>query len=114
MGDLPRSTWLTIPQDHSIGSYPENKRLAMFKSSVCVIVLCCCCMASYAEQVTLKNGDRLTGAIVSVSDKKLTLKTAYAGTITIDCDQVAQFSSDQPMVVTRTDKQVVSGPVTTK
>ena len=85
----------------------------MFKSSVYAAILCCCA-SLYAEQVTLKNGDRLTGAIVSVSDKKLTLKTAYAGTITIDWDQVAQFSSDQPMVVTRTDKQVVSGPVTTK
>src|SRR5271157_3396980 len=114
MGYLPRSTWPTIPQDHSIGSYPENKRLAMFKSSVCVIVLCCCCMASYAEQVTLKNGDRLTGAIVSVSDKKLTIKTAYAGLITVGWDAVATFSTEQPMVVTRTDKQVVSGAVNTK
>ena len=71
-------------------------------------------MALYAEQVTLKNGDRLTGSIVSVSDKKLILKTAYAGAISIDWDSVAQFSSDQPMVVTRNDKQVVSGPVSTK
>jgi len=86
----------------------------MFKSSVCVIVLCCCCMASYAEQVTLKNGDRLTGAIVSVSDKKLTIKTAYAGLITVGWDAVATFSTEQPMVVTRTDKQVVSGAVNTK
>jgi len=69
---------------------------------------------SYAEQVTLKNGDRLTGTIINVSDKKLTLKTEYAGVISIEWDAVAQFSSDQPMVVTRTDKQVVSGPVSTK
>jgi putative salt-induced outer membrane protein len=82
----------------------------MLKTCVC-IALICCCVVSYAEQVTLKNGDRLTGTIVSLDDKKLTVKTAYAGDITIDRDAVAQFSSDLPLVVTRTDKQVVSGTV---
>ena len=85
----------------------------MFKSSVYTVIICCC-ISLHAEQVTLKNGDRLTGAILSVSDKKLTIKTEHAGTVTIDWDAVAQFSSERPMVVTRTDKQVVSGPVNTK
>ncbi len=82
----------------------------MFKSGVSVLVLFCC-VTLYAAQVTLKNGNRLTGTIVSLSDKKLTVKTDYAGTITIDWDAVAQFSTHQPMVVTRTDKRVVSGAV---
>ena len=85
----------------------------MLKSSVYAVMICFC-ISLYAEQVTLKNGDRLTGTILSVSDKKLIIKTEHAGTVTIDWDAVAQFSSQQPMVVTRTDKQVVSGPVTTK
>ncbi len=86
----------------------------MFKSCLYALVLCYCCSALYAEQVTLKNGDRLTGTILTVSDKKLTIKTEHAGTVTIDWDAVAQFSSEQPMVVTRTDKQVISGAVNTK
>ncbi len=86
----------------------------IFKITAYVSLVCCCGMASYAEQVTLKNGDRLTGTILNVSDKKLTIKTEHAGTVTIDWDAVAQFSSEQPMVVTRTDKQVVSGAVNTK
>ena len=86
----------------------------MFKSCFYALVLCYCCSALYAEQVTLKNGDRLTGTILTVSDKKLTIKTEHAGTVTIDWDAVAQFSSEQPMVVTRTDKQVISGAVNTK
>ena len=85
----------------------------MFKSSVYVVIICCC-VTLYAEQVTLKNGDRLTGTILNVSDKKLTIKTEHAGTVTIDWDAVAQFSSEQPMVVVRTNKQVVSGAVNTK
>jgi Protein of unknown function, DUF481 len=84
----------------------------MVKITVCFALICCCCAALSAEQVTLKNGDRLTGTIVSMDDKKLTVKTEYAGDVTIDRAAVAQFSSQQPLVVTRTDKQVVSGPVT--
>jgi putative salt-induced outer membrane protein YdiY len=86
----------------------------MFKTIACALLVCCCCSALFGEQVTLKNGDRLTGAIVSVSDKKLVLKTAYAGEISIDWDSVAQFSSEQAMVVTRSNQQTVSGPVSTK
>jgi len=40
--------------------------------------------ASYAEQVTLKNGDHLTGSIVSMDGQKLVLKTTYAGAVPID------------------------------
>lgn len=75
-------------------------------------LLCLCCAALNAEQVTLKNGDRLTGDIVSLDAKKLTVKTTYAGLVSIDWSEVAHFTSAQPMVVTRTDNQTISGPVT--
>jgi putative salt-induced outer membrane protein YdiY len=84
----------------------------MLKGYIYLLLLCCCCTGLPAAQVTLKNGDRLTGTIVIVGDKKLTLKTDYsADPIVIDWTQVAQFTSDQPMVVTRTDQQKVTGPV---
>lgn len=67
-----------------------------------------------AEQVTLKNGDRLTGAIVSMDGKKLVVHTSYAGDVSIDWGEVTQFTSDQPLVITRTDKQVLSGTVATE
>src|SRR5271157_4251451 len=103
-----------MPCPESARTTQEKGRASdMFKISICA-VLCCCCITLAAEQVTLKNGDRLTGTILNVSDKKLTIKTEHAGTVTIDWDAVAQFSSEQPMVVTRTDKQVVSGAVNTK
>jgi hypothetical protein len=83
----------------------------MLKKCVCLILLCCFCLDLYAAQVTLKNGDRLTGTITSVGEKKLTIKPDYSDAISVDWSAVAQFTSDQPMVVTRTDNQVVSGPV---
>jgi len=93
----------------------QRKGLVMTsRINACVLVVFFCCVALCAEQVTLKNGDRITGTVLNMSDKKLTIKTEHAGTVIIDWDAVAQFSSEQPMVVTRTDKQVVSGPVNTK
>src|SRR6185312_11437003 len=44
-----------------------------------------------AEQISLKNGDRLTGTIVSMDGKKLVLKTTYAGDVSINWDSVEQF-----------------------
>lgn len=72
------------------------------------------CTLGFAEQVSLKNGDRLTGAIVSMDGKKLVVKTSYAGEVAIDWSEVSQFSSDKPLVITRTDKQVLSGTVSTE
>jgi len=84
----------------------------MSKIGVYVALLCCCCTLLNAAQVTLKNGDRLTGTIVSLGDKKLTLKTDYAGDIAIDWSQVAEFTSEQSLVVTQNNKQTLSGPTT--
>jgi len=38
---------------------------------------------AFADQVILKNGDRLSGTIVKSDDKNLVLKADYAGEVTI-------------------------------
>ncbi len=77
------------------------------------VSLICGSMALQAEEVSLKNGDHLSGSIVSMDGKKLVLKTTYAGEVSIDWAEVSQFSSDkQTLVVTKADKQLVSGTVT--
>ena len=43
--------------------------------------------------------------------KKLVLKTTYAGEVTIDWAAVDQFTSNQPLVVTKSDQQTVTGTV---
>jgi putative salt-induced outer membrane protein len=78
-----------------------------------VLLLLCCSSVLFAEQVTLKNGDRLSGSITSLSDKRLTIKTDYAGSVTLDWDAIAQISSTTPIFVTRSDKSSLSGTVTT-
>jgi putative salt-induced outer membrane protein YdiY len=70
---------------------------------------------AYGEQVSLKNGDHLSGSIVSMDGKKLVIKTTYAGEVSIDWAEVSQFSSDKDtLVVTKADKQLVSGTVTSE
>lgn len=83
--------------------------------TVLFVALLCPCMPALAEQVSLKNGDHLTGSIVSMDGKKLVLKTSYAGDVPIDWAEVSQFSSDKDtLVVTKADKQLVSGTVTSE
>ena len=76
-----------------------------------LLVLLCTAALLKGEQVSLKNGDRLSGTVVSMDGKKLVLKTSYAGDVSIDWGSVSQFSSDQPLVITKTNKQLVTGTV---
>jgi putative salt-induced outer membrane protein YdiY len=69
--------------------------------------------SAFADQVTLKNGDRLTGSIITSDAKTLVLKTDYADTVMIKWDFVQQIESRQPLYVGTKAGQVVVGPVTT-
>jgi small nuclear ribonucleoprotein (snRNP)-like protein len=68
-----------------------------------------------ADQVTLKNGDRLSGTIVKSDDdaKTLLIKTDLAGDVTIKWDTVTAIVSSQPLHITLSDGRVVAGTVTT-
>lgn len=67
----------------------------------------------FADQITIKNGDRLNGTIISSDAKTLVLKTEYAGAVTIKWDFVQQIESSQPLYVGTKGGQVIVGPVTT-
>ncbi len=43
---------------------------------------------SLADQVVLKNGDRLTGSITKSDGKQLVIKTDYAGDVTVKFDAI--------------------------
>ena len=66
-----------------------------------------------ADQVTLKNGDRITGTITTADNTSLNLKTDAAGTLAIKWDAVQAVSSDQPLYFTSKAGQVVVGTVST-
>lgn len=65
-----------------------------------------------ADQVVLKNGDRLTGSITKSDGKVLVIKTDYAGDVTVKFDAIQSFTSTGDLNVTLGGRTVV-GPVTT-
>jgi len=67
----------------------------------------------FADQVTLKNGDRLTGTIVKSDAKSLVLKSEFAGDVTIQWDAVQEISSGEPLHVQVKDGKDLVGKVTT-
>jgi putative salt-induced outer membrane protein YdiY len=66
-----------------------------------------------ADQVTLKNGDRLTGSIVKSDLKTLLIKTELAGDVNVQWDSVSSIVSSQPLYLGLKDGQTVVGTVTT-
>jgi hypothetical protein len=53
------------------------------------------CPGCAADQVTLNNGDRVTGKVVKLESGKLTVETEYAGAIQIDWDKVRQMQAEE-------------------
>lgn len=58
---------------------------------------------AWADQVVLKNQDRLTGTVASLKDGKLMFKTSYAGEIAIAWAEVASLQTDQAQEVVLSD-----------
>ena len=62
-----------------------------------------------ADEVRLKNGDRLTGEVVTMENDKLILKTSYAGEIKIDWKELTGIQTDAPIAVVLTDESAFKG-----
>jgi putative salt-induced outer membrane protein YdiY len=66
-----------------------------------------------ADQVSLKNGDRLSGTIVKSDGKTLVLHTDYAGDVTLKWDAVQGIESSEQLHVETQDGKTAVGPVST-
>jgi putative salt-induced outer membrane protein YdiY len=64
---------------------------------------------SLADEVRLKNGDKLTGQIVRMVENKLIFKTTYAGEITIAWQEVASVRADSSVKVLLKDETALEG-----
>ena len=68
--------------------------------------------AVFADQITLKNGDRLTGTVVKSDGKVLVLHTEFAGDVSLQFAAITQITSEKELHVSTSDKRTVVGPVT--
>ncbi len=60
-----------------------------------------------ADEVLLKNGDRISGTIIKKDNGFLSIKTAYAGMVRVDWAFVTSVQADPPLVVLLNSKEVV-------
>lgn len=88
--------------------YPNmNRHLA-------VAILLCAAQALWADQITLKNGDRLTGSIVKSDAKELLLETPTAAKVTIQWDSISSITADGPVYINTSDDQTIAGSFRTE
>ena len=65
--------------------------------------------SAIADELFMKNGDRLQGKVISMSFGKLIFETSYAGEITIDWDQVDRLTTEGPVEVYLRDEKTIKG-----
>jgi putative salt-induced outer membrane protein len=85
----------------------------MRRSLLCALFVFVFASAAVADQVTLKNGDRITGTIVLGDGKTLTIKSEFDGDVNIQWDAVVGIESTQNLTFTLKDAKRYSGKVTT-
>lgn len=84
------------------------------KRYICSIAMALLCGTNaLADQVVLKNGDRVTGSIVKKDAKTLTVKTAHFGVVTVAWDQVETVTADTPLNVELPGGKTVQGTLAT-
>src|ERR1700741_4627321 len=86
----------------------------MRRSFLCVPVLLLFASAALGDQITLKNGDRLTGKIVPGDGQNLLLKTEFVGDVTIQWAAITAMESSDILHLTFKDGKRLSGKVTTE
>ena len=62
-----------------------------------------------ADEIRLKNGDRLSGKVVRMEEGKLIFETSYAGEITIKWDEISNLSTEEPIRVMLSDETSLEG-----
>ena len=73
------------------------------------LVLLLLAAGAAADEVHLKNGNRLSGTIIGLSEGKLMLETDFAGRLSIDWSRVERIESESPIEVVLADGTRVKG-----
>jgi len=64
-----------------------------------------------ADEVQLKNGDRISGTIVRMENKVMTIKTSYAGGLSIKWEAIAAITTDSSVQIGLSDDTSARGAV---
>lgn len=72
-------------------------------------IVCLWLSAARADQIVMKNGDRVTGSIVKKDGKNITIKTEQFGLVTASWDQVESVKAEKPVNIVLQDGRTVQG-----
>src|SRR5271169_998946 len=64
----------------------------------------------FADQITLKNGDHLSGTVQKLDGKNLIFKSDLAGVVTVPFDAVTEITTTAPLAIGLEDGKSVVGP----
>ncbi len=67
--------------------------------------------SKYADQIVMKNGDRLSGKITSMDPSIVTISVPYAGNFKIDRGEVSELHTDRPLRMILTDDSLLFGNI---
>jgi putative salt-induced outer membrane protein YdiY len=84
-----------------------------FLRSKAIALYTLACLTAWADQVVLKNGDRVTGSIVKKDGKNLTIKSDQFGVVTLPWDQVVSVQADKPLNLGVPGGRTVQGTIAT-
>ncbi len=88
---------------------PATLRSRIRISCLIGVLLVLVALPALADELIMKNGDRLQGKVISMSLGKLVFKTSYAGNIVINWDQVARLTTDTPLEVYLRGERIIKG-----
>ncbi len=86
----------------------------MLDSRTIVAALSLLPVLAIADQVTLKNGDTITGSIIKKDGDKVTVKSEFLGEVNIPWTAVTAIKSDDPVYVVLPNGKEVSGKLSTR
>jgi hypothetical protein len=84
------------------------------KTTLTVCVLFLFAGAGLADQITMKDGDRITGDIVKKDGDNVTIKSKNFGTVTLKWADVAAVKSDEPINITLAGGKAVKAKIETQ
>jgi putative salt-induced outer membrane protein YdiY len=77
------------------------------------MIVMLCPLHIFADQIVLKNGDKLTGKIIKKDGDSIVIQTEFAGVVTIKWEAVEKVIADNPVNIKLSDGQLIKGTVAT-
>lgn len=86
----------------------------MSRHLLTLMIVCLCAFPALADQITMKNGDRLTGKVLSADEKTVHFKSDLAGDVAVQWDAITSVESSEHLNITLKDGKRLAGTVKTQ